>query len=113
MPGMTDREQPGIEPDHATKRGALSEISEANSEATWGDTDGGRAWIPGVVSGDVGPKGKMAAQLRHTSRSERAKYGEVPYGVNAPGTGRFLIAAMGGIVLVLAAIVALIVWLAS
>ena len=100
-------------PDRDAERGALHEIADVNSDAMWGDTDAGRAWVPGVVSGDLGPKGKVAAQLRHTSRSERRTYGEVPYGVAAPGTGRYVLIGIFGVVAVLIGVVALIFWLAQ
>jgi hypothetical protein len=110
---MTDESHENTDDTRAVERGALSEIADANEDATWGDTDAGKAWVPGVISGDLGPKGKVSAQLRHTARAERSQYGEVPYGAIAPGTGRYLLVAIGAVVLVLVAIVALIFWLAA
>lgn len=95
------------------QRGALHELAEANSEATWGDSEVGTTRVPGVLSGDVGPKGKISAQLRSLSRSERSRMGEVPRGTIVDGTGRYILLAMMLIVAVLVAIVAFIWWIAS
>ncbi|MCW2972606.1 MAG: hypothetical protein JWN72_879 [Thermoleophilia bacterium] len=98
---------------HARQLGDLQRLAAANEEATWGDTERGRIRVPGILSGDVGPKGKVAAQLRSLSRSERAHLGEVPYGTNVPGSGRLVLLPMLAIALVLALVVALIFWLAA
>lgn len=94
-------------------RGSLHELADASREATFGETGAGKAWVPGVISGDLGPKGKVAAQLRDLSRAERSRLGEVPRGVQADGTGRYVLGAMLLIVIGLSAIVALLVWLVS
>lgn len=95
------------------ERGSLHELADASREATFGDTGAGKAWVPGVISGDLGPKGKVAAQLRDLSRAERSRLGEVPRGVQSDGTGRYVLGAMALIVVVLVVLVALIVWAVS
>lgn len=90
-----------------------NELAEANSEATWGETKSGKTWVPGVISGDLGPKGKVSAQLRGLSRVEREHIGEVPYGMQVEDSGKYVFIAIFSILLVLSAIVALVWWLAS
>jgi len=85
----------------------------ANQDATWGDTKASRGVVPGIISGDVGPKGVVSAQLRGLSRVERATYGEVPSGAVTPGTGRFLLAFMLGVVVVIVLVVALVIWIST
>lgn len=114
---MHDDPSTGSQPDaaeaHARQLGDLQRLAEANATATWGDSDRDRVRVPGILSGDVGPKGKVAAQLRSLSRSERATLGEVPYGTNVPGTGRLVLLPLLAIAVVLALVVALIFWLAA
>ncbi len=91
----------------------LEEHAEAATEATWDDQEVGRHVIPGIVSGDLGPKGRVAAQLRDLSRRERSSYGQVPRGTTHGDGLRILLLPMLGIVVVLLLVVALIGWLAS
>ena len=91
----------------------LQGSANANRDATWGSTDAARGAVPGLISGDLGPKGRVSAQLRDLSRSERQRYGQVPRGTNVPGTGRYLFAMFAVLVLVLLALAVLIGWLAS
>lgn len=95
------------------ERGSLRELADANREATFGETGAGRSIVPGVISGDVGPKGRVSAQLRDLSRSERQRLGEVPRGVQADGTGRYVLGAILLVVLALIGVLALLVWLMS
>lgn len=108
---------PAPEPDgrdSKTRAGDLARLADASADATYGeDEKTGRAMVPGVLSGDVGPKGRVSAQLRGLSRRERATYGEVPRGAVAPGGNRFLLLPMLGIPLLLLALVALVGWLVS
>lgn len=122
-----DPERPGRH-DHRTaadRSGDLSRMASDARDATFGADPGtdagpdrlpggqGRARLPGVITGDLGPKGSVAHDMRALSRRERAGRGEVPSGTVVPGGGRFLLAAMLGIALVLLALAILIGWLAS
>ena len=99
--------------DAAARSGDLARMAEANTEATFGTTDAASSRMPGVISGDVGPKGKTSAQLRALSRSERATYGEVPTGSVSPGGAKLLLLPMLAIAAFLIALVVLLGWLAS
>jgi hypothetical protein len=101
----------GEDPDeHAARVGELRRLAAANEQATWSDSERAKLRVPGVLSGEVGPKGKVSAQLRSLSRAERATLGEVPYGTTVPGTGRLVLLPMLLIALVLLGVVALIFW---
>ncbi len=91
----------------------LERMAADAEDATYGETDARRARVPGWLSGDVGPKGKVSAQLREGSRTERATYGEVPRGSVAPGGARLLLIPLIVIALALLAVVALLGWLLS
>lgn len=99
--------------DAGTRAADLARLAEANDEATFGDEDGARTLVPGVLSGDVGPKGKVSSQLRGLSRRERATYGEVPRGTTSPGGFLMLLLPMLAVALVLLGIVVLLGWLVS
>lgn len=115
--GHMDRDDAqGMEDPHearSVERGSLHELADASRDATYGETGAGRAWVPGVISGDLGPKGKVSAQLRDLSRAERSRLGEVPRGMQAPGTGRYVLGALLLVVAALVGLIALFVWLAS
>ncbi len=92
----------------------LDQHAKAAKDATWSDQEVGRHVIPGVVSGDVGPKGRVSAQLRELSRREKSSYGDVPRGTtHGEGGFRYLLLPMLGIAAVLLLVVVLIGWLAS
>lgn len=99
--------------DAAARASDLAAMSDAASDATWGEGDAGRNVVPGVLSGDLGPKGRVSAQLRDLSRRERSSYGEVPPGAVQPGGFGLLLLPMLGIALALVALVALVGWLLS
>lgn len=100
--------------DAKAKAQNLEEHAAATTDATWENQEVGRHVIPGIVSGDLGPKGRISAQLRDLSRREKSSYGEVPRGTtHGEGGLRYLLLPMLGIAAVLLLIVALIVWLAS
>ena len=102
----------GDDPDERTARaGELRRLAAANEEATWGDSERSAIRVPGLISGDVGPKGKVGAQLRALSRAERRNLGEVPSGTVVPGTGRFVLLPLLIIAFVLVLAVAAIIWL--
>lgn len=108
-------QQPSSEPEHerrdaAARAGDLDAMARANEAATFGDTDEARTIVPGVLSGDLGPKGRVSAQLRDLSRTERSQYGEVPPGAVSPGGGAYLLLPMIIIALVLIALAALVIW---
>jgi hypothetical protein len=117
-----DASKPQDEPDHpgqpqhertdaAGRAGDLARLSQEAEAATFGDDESGRSVVPGVFSGDLGPKGRVAGQLRALSRRERATYGEVPRGTVAPGGGLLLLLPMLVIALVIIGIVVLLGWL--
>lgn len=92
----------------------LDQHAEAATDATWENQEVGRHVIPGIVSGDLGPKGRVSAQLRDLSRRERSSYGDVPRGTtHGEGGVRYLLLPMLGIAAFLLLVVAIIVWLAS
>jgi len=108
---MTEDPSPSEDqPDRATRSGNLRRLATENREATWGDTDGARGVVPGIVSGDVGPKGRISAQLRGLSRRERAA-GDVPPGTNVDGTGALMLGVMLAIAFALIVVVVLVGWL--
>ncbi len=80
-------------------------------DSTWDDQEVGRHVIPGVVSGDFGPKGRVAAQLRDLSRRERRSYGQVPRGTTHGDGLRYLLLPMLGIAALLILVVVLLGWL--
>jgi hypothetical protein len=107
------RADAGEDPDeHERQSGELRRLAAANEDATWGDADRSRLRVPGVFSGEVGPKGKVSAQLRSLSRAERGTLGSVPYGTTVPRTGRLVLIPLLLIAAALLALVALLVWLA-
>lgn len=118
MPDTPD-DQPGEAPQHerrdaAARAGDLARMAKAAEDATFG-MDGeeapARVIVPGVISGDVGPKGRISADMRALSRSERATYGEVPPGAVTPGSGWILLVPMILIAVLLIAAVVLVGWL--
>jgi len=96
--------------DHA---GDLKRMASDAADATWGDQPTGKVRVPGVLSGDLGPKGDVSSQLRDLSRRERATYGEVPHGSVEPGGARLLLLPMLGIAALLVLLVVLAGWLLS
>ncbi len=107
---------PGV--DHAFDARANAENLDAHADAvtdaTWADQEVGRHVVPGIVSGDLGPKGRVSAQLRDLSRRERSSYGEVPRGTtHGDGGFRYVLLPMLAIAFVLLLVVALIMWIAS
>ena len=107
QPAEHGRSDAGARPEN------LEEHARAAEDATWGDSLTGRARVPGVLSGDVGAKGKVAAQLRDLSRTERSSYGEVPRGTVAPGGGRYILLLMFIVAFVLLGFVVLLGWVVS
>lgn len=94
--------------------GELEQHAADAAKATWDDQEVGRHVIPGVVSGDLGPKGRVSAQLRDLSRREKQSYGQVPRGTtHGEGGMRYLLLPMLGIAALLLLVVVLIGWLAS
>ena len=90
----------------------LGRHAEDARNSTWDDQEVGRHVIPGVVSGDLGPKGRVSAQLRDLSRRERQSYGEVPRGTtHGDGGLRYLLLPMLGIAALLILVVVLLGWL--
>jgi hypothetical protein len=99
--------------DAAARAGDLAKMSEAADDATYGADETGRRIVPGVVSGDVGPKGRVSAQMRSLSRKERATYGEVPRGTVAPGGSLLVLVPMLVIAALIILFVVLVGWLLS
>lgn len=100
--------------DAKAKAENLEEHAAATTDATWDDQEVGRHVIPGIVSGDLGPKGRVSAQLRDLSRREKSSYGEVPRGTtHGEGGLRYLLLPMLGIAAALFLVVALMWWIAS
>jgi hypothetical protein len=119
-PGDADATPPargGVEPerhDARAKAENLEDHAKATTDATWDDQEVGRHVVPGIVSGDLGPKGRVSAQLRDLSRRERGAYGDVPRGTtHGEGGLRYLLLPMLGIAAALFLAVALMWWIAS
>lgn len=119
-PGESDAATPSsgaAEPerrDAKAKAENLDAIAGANEQATWENQEIGRHVIPGIVSGDLGPKGRVSAQLRDLARREKSSYGEVPRGTTyGDGGFRFVLLPMLGIAVVCLMVVALMWWIAS
>ncbi|MCW2960700.1 MAG: hypothetical protein JWM90_1087 [Thermoleophilia bacterium] len=100
-------------PDHADRVADLDALANENRDATWGETRGGSAWVPGIISGDLGVKGKISAQLREQSRRERQERRSVMPGATTPGSARIVLLPMLAIAAGLVAVIALIVWLVA
>ena len=101
-------EQPG----HPGDGDNLERHAEDARNSTWDDQEVGRHVIPGVVSGDVGPKGRVSAQLRELSRREKRAYGQVMRGTTSgEGGAKYLLLPMLGIALLLVLFVVLVGWL--
>jgi hypothetical protein len=100
--------------DAAARPGDLAQHAKAATDATFeDDEDAKQRMVPGLLSGDVGPKGRISAQLRDLSRTERSSYGEVPRGTMVPGGGRLLLGMMLGFAFALLVLALLIGWVAS
>ncbi|MCW2928970.1 MAG: hypothetical protein JWM86_2938 [Thermoleophilia bacterium] len=99
--------------DAAARAGDLQRMSAEADDATYGSTPEGRTIVPGVLSGDVGPKGTVASQLRSLSRRERSSYGEVPPGSVSPGGFWMLLLPMLAVAALLIGVVVLLGWLLS
>lgn len=99
------------EPSTPDESADLRHAAAANREATWGDGERPAARVPGLLSGDVGPKGRVSAQLRDLSRAERRARGQVPRGATG-GSGAWLLVPMFAVALVLLGVVVLMGWLA-
>jgi hypothetical protein len=97
--------------DHAARAADLDALARENEEAIWGEASESRARVPGVISGDVGAKGKVAAQLREQSRRERSSGRDVMPGAVVPGTGRLILLPMLAIAVGLLALVVFLGWL--
>jgi hypothetical protein len=115
-----DPSQPSQQPaepersDAAARAGDLAAHAKAAEDATFDDDeDTARRIVPGVFSGDVGPKGRISAQMRDLSRTAQAKYGEVPRGTTTDRGGRYLLGTMLALALGAAALALLIGWLAT
>lgn len=101
-------------PDAAARAGDLARHAAAATDATFDDDEAtSRRIVPGVVSGEVGPKGRISARMRDLSRTANAEYGEVPRGTTSDGGGRYLLATMLALALGALALAALIGWLAT
>jgi hypothetical protein len=115
---MTDEspDQASSEPqerrDAAARSSELDRMARESADATFGRT-GNRPKVPGVISGDLGPKGTVSAQHRELSRTQRDRLGEVPPGTVARGGGRLVLVPMLVAAALLLGIAALIGWLAS
>lgn len=100
--------------DPAARADDLARHAAAAADATFEDDEDARQrMVPGVLSGDVGPKGRVSAQLRDLSRKERSSYGEVPRGTMVPGGGRLLLGMMLGFAFVLLLLALFIGWVAT
>lgn len=85
--------------DAAARSDDLDRQAREAADATWGETGSARARVPGVLTGEVGPKGTVGSQLRDLSRVERITRGEVPPGAVDPQGGRLALLTMLGIAL--------------
>ena len=112
-----DEPDPGEAPpeqgrrDAAARAGDLDRMASEARDATFGEADTGRVRVPGIISGDLGPKGRIAAQHRELSRSQRDRLGEVPPGTVAPRGGLLVLVPLLLVALALVAVVVLLGWL--
>lgn len=97
--------------DASSRRGELDRMARQHAEATWGDGTARRSIVPGVVSGDVGPKGRISAGLRSLSRDQQASGDHVPRGTTARGGALLVLLPMLAVAATLFAIVGLVIWL--
>lgn len=97
------------------RRSDLDALAEEQAEAVWSDSDAPATRAPGMslLAGEVGGKGTVGAQLRATTRLQNAAGREVPRGMAAPGTGRYLAAFVALVTLAGLGLVVLIGWLTS
>jgi hypothetical protein len=100
--------------DAAAPAADLARRAQAATDATFSEDEStGRTLVPGVISGDVGPKARIAAQHRALSRTERTTYGDVPRGTVVPGGGLLLLVPLVVFALVILAVVFGLGWLLS
>jgi hypothetical protein len=112
----SDSNQPDPDPvsDFATERSDLTAHASAAQDAIWGERerdDDPRHHIPGFISGDMGAKGEVSAQLRDLSRHERDRYGDVPHGSVGPAGAKLILLPMLALAAGLLALAFLIGWL--
>lgn len=88
----------------------LARLAKQQQEATWGETGAARGAVPGVLSGDVGPKGRVSAQLRSLSREQRGAGSVVPRGTTSGTGGGTLLAAMLLVAVAIFALAGLVAW---
>lgn len=89
----------------------LDRMAADARDATWGSGHSPRSSMPGLLSGDLGTKGTIAAQHRELSRRERASHSRVPSGAMHEGGARYLLLPMLGIAAGLLLLVVALVWL--
>lgn len=101
--------------DAAARRDDLARMAAEQADAVWSDDAPARRPVRAIswMSGDIGPKSDIAAGLRGLSVDARRHGGEVPYGTVAPGAGRYLLGAMLLLVALIAALLALMWWIAT
>lgn len=100
----------------ATERAAdLTTEAQVQNDAIWSSPSARRSHrsaLLGYITGEVGPKGDVSANLRELSRSQRTRLGaDVPHGTTTPGTGRYILAAVAALIALLSGFVAVIAWL--
>ena len=113
---MGDRpQQPAHEPeDQQSRRADVARLAREHADATWGDeASNSTPRLPGVLSGDLGPKGRVSARMRDLHRSERRRYGDVPRGTFGPGGVRYVLAPLLAFAALVLAVVILVGWLLS
>lgn len=86
-------------------------MAREHAEATWGDGRRRRSIVPGILSGDLGPKGRISSRLRSVSRAQHAGRDEVPRGTTSPGGALLVLLPMLAVAATLLAIVGLVIWL--
>ena len=106
--------------DAGSRRGDLARQARQAEDATFAGEEadgagGGLDRIPGagLVTGDLGPKGRIASRHRSLSRRASLDREEVPPGTTTPGTGRYLLATMLLLALGALGLALLIGWLAT
>lgn len=104
-------EAPQQRRDAAARPEDLDRQAREAADATWGETGSPRARVPGVLTGEIGPKGTVGSQLRDLSRTERARRSEVPPGAVDSRGGRLALLTMIGLALLMIGVATALGWL--
>jgi hypothetical protein len=101
-------------PAHDHPADAARRLGDAATDATFDPPGGvGRPAVLGLLAGEVGPKAQAGSALRDLSRQASHRSELAPRGSSVRGMGWLLALTLLAMLLVVAAVVALLVWVTS